>query len=128
MSEFKKDVEEVYGTSTYKVIKITAILVAIYLVSALVFGLWPLSVGAGLVRRVVNEHSIIQNYEWFYDQYNSIQAQKANYESMSVDAYERNGLRMVLNNNISEYNSKSKQITRNLWKANDLPYQLDFVK
>jgi hypothetical protein len=98
-----------------------------YLFAGAVFSIWPFSVAKGVVKSVVNERSIIQNYQWFYDQYNAIQSQKINYESVQPDAYERNGMRMVLNNSISEYNSRSKQITRNLWKANDLPYQIELV-
>jgi hypothetical protein len=101
--------------------------VGIYLLLSSLFSVWPFSVAGGVVKSVVNERSIIQNYQWFYDQYNAIQAQQANYESVPEDAYERNGMRMVLNNAISEYNSRSKQITRNLWKANDLPYQIELV-
>ena len=98
----------------------------VYILVALVFSLWPFSVVSGLATSVVNERSIISNYQWFYYQYNSIKAQAANYSSMPERSIERNGMRMVLNNSIAEYNSRSKQITRNLWKANDLPYQIEF--
>jgi hypothetical protein len=81
----------------------------------------------GLVGSVTSNQDIVQNYQWFYDQYNAVQSQKINYESMPDGAQERDGMRMVLNNSISEYNSRSRQITRNLWKANDLPYQIELV-
>jgi hypothetical protein len=98
-----------------------------YMALSSILSIWPFSVIRGVTKAVVNEQSIIQNYQWFYDQYNSIQAQKINYESVPKDAYERSGMLMVLNNSISEYNSRSKQITRNMWKSNDLPYQIEFV-
>ena len=115
---FREDVEKEIGSSAYRTIKVVAILVAIYIVGALVFGMWPFT----LISKVANSSAIIENYQWFYDQYNSIEAQRANY--LSTEGVERNGMRLVLNNNIAEYNSRSKQITRNLWKAKDLPYEI----
>jgi hypothetical protein len=82
-------------------------------------------VASGVIDKVVNPNAIVQNYEWFYDQYNVIQAQKANLDAIPKDSIERSGTAMVLNNEIAEYNSKSRQITRNLWKASNLPYQID---
>jgi hypothetical protein len=127
MSEFRNEFEGYLGKGAFKFLKVASILAAIYILSALVFGLFPFSVASGVVNKVVNSTAIINNYQWFYDQYNTIQAQQANYESVPVDAYERNGMRMVLNNSIAEYNSRSKQITRNLWKADNLPYQINLI-
>ena len=73
----------------------------------------------------------ITNYEWFYDQYNTIQSMQSNIKTLeSKNLSERQemelqGMKLVLNNNISEYNSKSRQITRELFKAKDLPYQIN---
>lgn len=127
MSEFKDDIVSTFGITTFKVIKVIAVFIVIYIISALIFGIFPFSVASGLVKKTVNADAIIQNYQWFYDQYNTIQSQKINYESINKDAFERNGMRMVLNNSIAEYNSRSKQINRNLWKAKDLPYQIELI-
>jgi len=127
MSEFKTDVESVFGSKVYKFIKVFAVFAAIYILSAFIFGLFPFSVAGGVVKKVVNADAIVGNYQWFYDQYNAIQSQKANYESMPFDAVERNGMRMVLNNAIAEYNSRSRQITRNLWKSKELPYEITLI-
>jgi hypothetical protein len=35
------------------------------------------------------------------------------------------GIAMVLESMVQEYNSKSRQMTRNMWKAKDLPYQIE---
>lgn len=94
-------------------------------VCVLSIGFWIFNLTINTTSKVVNSNSIIQNYEWFYDQYNAIQSQEANYLSLPIDATEKTGALMVLNNSISEYNSKSKQITRKLWKAKDLPYQIE---
>jgi len=84
----------------------------------------PFRSARGVLEKTLAPDAIIGNYQWYYDQYNAIQAQKANFASLSRDAQERPGLLMVLNSMIGEYNSRSKQITRNLWKAADLPYQI----
>lgn len=84
----------------------------------------PFRSARGVAERVLAPDAIIGNYQWFYDQYNAIQAQKANLATLEKSARERPGLLMVLNSMIGEYNSRSKQITRNLWKAVDLPYQI----
>lgn len=125
MAEFQNDVEELFGKRWAKVGGIVAVLVAIWLIAGLIFGMWPFSAAAGVATKVANSESIISNYQWYYDQYNAIQAQKANIDAMPVDAPERTGMIMVMNNAIGEYNSRSKQITRNLWKATDLPYQIE---
>lgn len=84
----------------------------------------PFRSARGVAERVLAPEAIIGNYQWYYDQYNQIQAQQANLASLPVDARERPGLLMALNGMIGEYNSRSKQINRNLWKAEDLPYQI----
>lgn len=125
MAEFQNGVEDLFGKRWAKVGGVVAVLVAIWLIAGLIFGMWPFSVAAGVATKVVNSESIISNYQWYYDQYNAIQSQKANIDAMPVDAPERTGMIMVMNNAIGEYNSRSKQITRNLWKATDLPYQIE---
>lgn len=128
MSQFENEFSYLFGKATFKGFVVLVVLAFAYIMLALVFSFWPFSVAKGVVGKVVNAESIVNNYQWFYDQYNTIQSQKINYESVAPDAYERNGMRMVLNNSIAEYNSRSKQITRNLWKPNDLPYQLELVR
>ena len=127
MSEIRDEVEKAFGKKAFKFLKVVAVLCAIYIISALIFGMFPFSVASGVMTKVVNSDAIIQNYQWFYDQYNAIQAQKMNYETTAPDAFERNGMRMVLNNAIAEYNSRSRQITRNLWKPKDLPFEINLI-
>lgn len=124
MPQFYDEIDEAVGKNWRKVIIAIAVLIVVYIIVALVFSFWPFSVVNGITKKVVNANSIIQNYEWFYDQFNAIQAQKANIAAMKDDAPEKPGMTMVLNNAIAEYNSRSRQITRNLWKASDLPYQI----
>lgn len=85
----------------------------------LMFGIRTCS---GVVGKVVTPDNIIMNYEWYYNMYNAIDAQKRNIMIMDKSRPERLGAIMVLNNTIAEYNSKSAQISRNLWKSKDLPY------
>ena len=73
---------------------------------------------------VQDAKSRIQNYEWFYEQYEAIKstASKANLS----EGVERTSIRMILADQIAEYNSRSKQtMTRALWKSDSLPYQID---
>lgn len=73
---------------------------------------------------VQDAKSRIQNYEWFYEQYEVIKstASKANLS----EGAERTSIRMILADQIAEYNSRSKQtMTRALWKSDSLPYQID---
>ena len=81
----------------------------------------------GVSKKTINADSIISNYQWFYDQKGAIDSQKANYDSMPDSAPEKNGIRMVLNGMIGEYNSRSKQINRNMWKASDLPQSIALI-
>jgi hypothetical protein len=87
-------------------------------------GVWPFSSAVGVARRVTSPQAIIQNYEWFYDQYHAIEAQRRNIAAMPEGSADRIGTQMVLNNMIAEYDAKSREITRKLWKADDLPYQI----
>jgi hypothetical protein len=118
--EFKHLIEETMGKKWVKPAMVIIMLIVAYIFFALVFSFWPFLI----IQKVANANAIIQNYEWFYDQYNNIEAQKANIQIMNINAEELPGMKMVLNKSIAEYNSKSKQITRNLWKADDLPYQI----
>lgn len=118
------ELDEAVGSGWRKTIAIIVGLIAGYIILALIFSFWPFSVASGVAKKVVNPSAIVQNYEWFYDQYNAIKAQEANVAIIPADAVELPGLKMVLNNAIAEYNSRSRQITRNLWKASDLPYQI----
>ena len=77
----------------------------------------------GVVTKTINADNIINNYQWFYDQYYAIQAQIANIEASNTPV-ERQGMIMVVNKAIGEYNSKSMQINRNSWKAKDLPHTI----
>lgn len=70
----------------------------------------------------------ILSYDWYYDQYSQIEAQRANIEMMNQDASELDGMVRVVNSMIGEYNAKSRQYNHNLWKAGDLPYQIDYIK
>lgn len=70
----------------------------------------------------------ILSYDWYYDQYNQIQAQIANIESLPRDNENKLGMIMIVNSMIGEYNSKSRQYNHNMWKANDLPYELQLYK
>lgn len=124
MNYIKENVEEAIGKKWTRRFMIFAILIIIYGVISFAAGIWPFSSAIGLARQITAPVAIIQNYEWFYDQYNAIKAQMRNVELMPEGSTDRIGTQMVLNNMIAEYNARSKEITRTLWKAKDLPYQI----
>jgi hypothetical protein len=103
-------------------IKIIIWLVLILMICGLISSFWP---------RNATKY-VVQNYEWYYDQYNVIQSMEININTLKNkktlterQEIELQGMINVLNNNIAEYNSKSRQITRDLFKAKDLPYQIN---
>jgi len=110
------------------ILKVMLVVLIFHLVVGYFLSFWPFNVAIGIVKKSTTSDAIIQNYQWFYDQYNQINAQIANYKGMKESTTEKNGLRMVINTMIGEYNSRSKQINRNLWKAQDLPYQINFIE
>ena len=124
MAYIKEEMEEAVGKKWTR--RFIGIAVALLIYTGLSFfaGIWPFSSAVGVAKRVTNPDRIIQNYEWFYDQYYAIEAQRRNIAVLPEGSVDRVGTQMVLNNMIAEYNAKSREITRNLWKANDLPYQI----
>jgi hypothetical protein len=131
MSEVREFLEDAVGKRWTRRFTIAFTVIFIYLAFSFFTSLWPFSVAKGVMKKVVNENTIITNYEWYYDQYNAIQAQKANVrviESMPKSDKQQAdlaGTTMVLNGMIADYNSRSKQITRNLWKPSDIPYTIN---
>ena len=121
MSYVQDEIDDAIGKRWRIVIVVIAVLCAIYMLSSLVFGLWPLSVARDLAHKVVNATAIVSNYEWYYDQYEALKAQLTNINSLPKDDPNRLGMLMVLNGGIAEYNAKSREITRSMWKGQDLP-------
>lgn len=90
------------------------------------------------VDKLTDADKVIGDYQWYEDTYQEIRAMVQNYkvakESLSMyegEARDRrlieiNGMMAIINTRIGEYNSRSKQITRNLWKSPTLPQQLNW--
>jgi hypothetical protein len=124
MSQARQELERAIGKKWTKRVVIALAVLAVYAVISFFANLWPFSSALGVARRVSSAEAIVQNYEWFYDQYHAIEAQRRNVALMPEGSTDRIGTQMVLNNMIAEYNARSQSITRNLWKADDLPYQI----
>jgi hypothetical protein len=124
MAYIKDEMEEAVGKKWTKRLIIIGTIIVICCVCSFFAGIWPFSSAIGVVKRVTDPDRIIQNYEYFYDQYHAIEAQRRNIAALPEGSVDRVGTQMVLNNMIAEYNAKSREITRNRWKANDLPYQI----
>lgn len=124
-----EEFREVAGEKVYRAVRTVLVIFLAFavfsVITSAIKGTWPFSSAVKVVEKVTAAESIIYNYEWFYDQYNAIEAQRKNMEFMD-NPVDRAGTRMVLNNMIAEYNAKSAEITRNLWKANDLPFKIEY--
>lgn len=67
----------------------------------------------------------ISTYEWFYDQYEQVQATELK-ARIAKGTEEEAGIRMVLASMIAEYNAMArKKHTRAQWMPTDLPYQIE---
>jgi hypothetical protein len=124
MAYIKDELEEAVGKKWTRRFIRFGIILFVYCVVSFFTGIWPFSSAVGVAKRVTSPSAIIQNYEWFYDQYHAIEAQRRNVAAMPEGSTDRVGTQMVLNNMIAEYNARSREITRNLWKADDIPHQI----
>jgi hypothetical protein len=120
----KDELEEAIGKKWARRFIGFGVVIFVYVVISFFAGIWPFSSVIGVARKITEPVAIIQNYEYFYDQYHAIEAQRRNVAALPEGSTDHIGTRMVLNNMIAEYNAKSREITRNLWKADDLPYQI----
>lgn len=67
----------------------------------------------------------VSTYEWFYDQYEQIQATELK-ARIARGTEEEAGIQMVLASMIAEYNAMArKEHTRAQWMPADLPYQIE---
>jgi hypothetical protein len=73
----------------------------------------------------------ISDYEWFYDKYDSIKSQKASLlmriNSGESEFKDLSAEVTFINSWIGQYNSRSKEYTRAMWKADSLPQQLELI-
>lgn len=69
----------------------------------------------------------LSNYEWFYDQYGIIKSTASKVKL--TEGEEQKAIQLILIDMVEAYNSRSKQsMTRALWKAPDLPYQINITE
>jgi hypothetical protein len=126
------------------------ILLLMMIFSAIGFGITLLSRPAQIIEKVTEPDRIIQNYEWFENTYNDalaidrqIKTAKQTVIDFESSAGSRSewgrtetnehsrlnsvlqGLRYQRDNIISDYNARSNQVTRKLFKGSNLPYQLE---
>lgn len=105
-------------------------------VIAVILGLVLLGVlsrACAVADRVADPDNIITNYEEFQNIYSTCNQICDNISALSLTKTDSSAfskeervlaLENKLNRWIREYNSKSRQITRNLWKSGSLPHQL----
>lgn len=126
MSELRDELESAIGKTWTKRLVVVASIIFIWLMVSLIFSFWPFSAAAKVVTTVTSAENIIYNYQWFYDQKGVIDSTRNKWKiAKRSSASEADGILMVLETMIADYNARSKQITRNLWKADGLPYQIE---
>lgn len=126
MGSFQDEADEIIGKKWRIILTIVAALIVFYIIIALIGGIWPFSAMRGIVKKTMSAEAIVGNYEWFYNMKAEIDATRMKYQIAEKSKLsEADGILMVLNSMIAEYNSRSKQKTRTMWKASDLPYQID---
>lgn len=75
---------------------------------------------------IQNANRRIAGYEWFYAQYNEIEATRIKAE-IAEGTQEEAGIRQVLASMIAEYNAKADSVmTVGQWRAKDLPGHIDY--
>ena len=68
----------------------------------------------------------VAGYEWFYAQYNEIEATKIKAD-LAKGTQEEVGIRQVLASMIAEYNAKADSVlTVGQWRASDLPNHITY--
>lgn len=68
----------------------------------------------------------VAGYEWFYAQYNEIEATRIKAD-LAKGTIEETGIRQVLASMIAEYNAKAGSVlTVGQWKASDLPNHITY--
>ena len=91
-----------------------------------------------VVNKTMETDNIIENYEWFYDTHHQIKArvnqikQHKDFLSSETDRDEIRKLRIEMagmqqscRDMVEKYNSHSKKMNREIFKAKNLPHQLD---
>lgn len=115
---------------TFQVIGIMVIVLLVFAIS------WVFSKGCGVADKVTDPEHIISSYEEYENIYNTCKQICTNIQTIqnskedNVGGFSKEQRIVALQNQLSrwvnEYNSKSKQITRNMWKSSNLPYQLNY--
>ena len=68
----------------------------------------------------------IEGYEWFYAQYNEIEATRIKAE-LAEGTFEEIGIKQVLASMIAEYNAKASSVlTVGQWRASNLPSHINY--
>lgn len=154
MSSYREDTNTFVKEARWTFWKILGLVLLIgIVVSSIGFVLRIASRPAEVIDKVTNADRIIFNYELFFDTYNdtlamdkqiqntvkqisnleeSLGPDRANWAREDKTEWNRLnsvllGLRTQRDSVVADYNSKSKQLTRNLFKDRSLPYSLAVV-
>lgn len=150
-SEYRDEIETIVRESKWTFWRIFWSLLLLFIVIGIAsWTITVLSRPGQVIKRVTEPDKIIQNYEWFEATYNDALAidrqiktaqqsvidfetsagDRANWKRADTIEHSRlnsilQGLRYQRDNIVSDYNARSNQLTRNLFKDSELPYQLN---
>lgn len=150
-SKYRREVTDLAKEARWTFWRILWFVLLISIVVGVVsFGITLLSRPGQIIERVTEPDRIIQNYEWFENTYNDALAmdRQSKTATQSVDRFGQTagprtdwkradtlehsrlssilqGLRNQRDNAVADYNARSNQLTRELFKGSELPYQLD---
>lgn len=115
--------------------KLLTVLGVLLIVAAIVILTYSVGFARWRARRVndIRQEYVIQDankriagYEWFYAQYNEIEATRIKAD-LAKGTQEEVGIRQVLASMIAEYNAKADSVmTVGQWKASDLPNHITY--
>lgn len=115
--------------------KLLTVLGVLLIVAAIVILTYSVGFAKWSARKVndVRQEYVIQDankriagYEWFYAQYNEIEATRIKAD-LAKGTREEVGIRQVLASMIAEYNAKADSVmTVGQWRASDLPGHIDY--
>lgn len=131
LQDYEKNIEAKPEKTVLRIVMIAIGIMCI--VGALMYFLGIVGNFGGVVTRVTNPDHIISSYEEFEEMYSTCNKvcddlRVLNNNEVDPKGFSKAERNIALENNLNrwirEYNAKSREITRNMWKSSQLPYQL----
>ncbi len=112
------------------------VILGLGLLTGLAIGVKTVLFPTQIVNKVIDAKKAVSGYEWYEAQYAEINATVSKINGFykihptldnAVDKVTLDGMVQYLEGICGDYNGRSRMMTRNLWKAPNLPYQIKVV-